>query len=236
MPANSFDLQIVHFFNQFCGRSVVFDKAMVVLVNNTLLKGGILMILLWYEWFLRTKDSFIKRRQIISMLCGCFISMFTVRLLTKILPFRARPILEPDNHLLAAIGLNTKLVDNTNSFPSDHASLFFGLVAGMFYVSKRMGLFSLVYVMLIIVLPRIYLGWHYPTDIIGGAVIGIFFVFVANMEFFRIKVSEMILKYADTHPHIFYPVFFLLTYQIATLFEGIRTVGSFVLHPYTAAV
>src|SRR3954471_23656894 len=116
MPVNNFDYQIVHFFNQFCRKSVVFDKAMVVVANNTLIKGGVLMILFWYQWFLQTKNSFITRQRIIATICGCLISMLIVRMLTWVLPFRARPILNPDNNLSAAFGLNTNLVDNTNSF------------------------------------------------------------------------------------------------------------------------
>jgi len=237
MPVNSFDYQVVHFFNQFCRRSELFDRGIVVLVNNTLLKGGVLMILIWFEWYRPSKDNFTKsqrskRQHIISTLCGCFISMFSVRALTKILPFRARPILNPENHLIPAFGLSDNFVDNTNSFPSDHASLFIGLATGMFFVSRRAGIFSLLYVVVVVLFPRIYLGWHYPTDILGGAFLGAFFVSIANMDFFTTSTSEKVLNFADTHPEIFYPVFFLLTYQIATLFEGIRTVGSFILHPY----
>ena len=241
MAVNNFDYQIVHYLNQFCRRSELFDKAMVVVVNNTLLKGGLMMLVFWYEWFLVPKDKFTKnqqtiRLQIISALSGCCVSMFTVRVLTRILPFRARPILNPDNHLLAAFGLNTNLVDNTNSFPSDHASLFFGLAMGLFFLSWRLGLLSFLYVTVVVVFPRIYLGWHYPSDIAGGAVMGIFFVSLANMAFFKRTVSERILSFADVHPQLFYPFFFLLTYQIATLFEGVRTLASFVFHPYTAVV
>jgi len=239
MPVNNFDYQVVHFFNQFCRQSELFDRGIVILVNNTLLKGGVLMMLIWFEWYRPLKNNFTKnqhtiRQHIISTLCGCFVSMFSVRVLTKILPFRARPILNVDNHLLPAFGLGSNFVDNTNSFPSDHASLFFGLVAGMFFVSRRAGFLSLIYVTLFVMFPRVYLGWHYPTDILAGAFLGAFFVCAANMDFFRTSISERILKYAEAHPHIFYPIFFLFTYQIATLFEGIRTIGEFIIHPYSS--
>ena len=196
------------------------------------------MILLWYEWFLPANKLFKSQRetrlQIISTICGCFASMFTVRILTKILPFRSRPILEAGNHLLAAYGLRVNLVDNTSSFPSDHASLFFALVTGIFLISKRLGLVSLVYVLLVIVFPRLYLGWHYPSDILGGAFIGMCFILAANMKVFKTTISEKIYNFSEAYPQIFYPIFFLLTYQIATLFEGIRTIGEFIVHPYTS--
>ena len=195
------------------------------------------MILLWYVWFLppkKTTDSLHTiKLKIISTLCGCFASMFMVRVLTKVLPFRARPILNPSNHLNAAYGLSGNFVDNTNTFPSDHASLFLGLVTGFFLISRRLGLISLAYALLVIIFPRIYLGWHYPSDILGGAFIGIFFILAANMNFFKTTVSEKIYQFSESYPQIFYPLFFLLTYQIATLFEGVRTIGEFILHPYT---
>ncbi len=237
MPANNIDLDIIHCFNQFCRRSELFDRGVVMIVNNTLLKGGVLMLLLWYLWYLPPhkviKDQHNRRLQIISTIWGCFVSMFTIRGLTKLLPFRTRPILDASNNLVAAHGLSGNFVDNTSSFPSDHASLFFGLVTGIFLISRRLGIASFLYVLLVVAFPRIYLGWHYPSDILGGAIIGMAFILIANLSFFKVAVSERLYKVSETHPQVFYPVFFLLTYQIATLFEGMRTIIEFIIHPYT---
>ena len=59
-----------------------------------------------------------------------------------------------------------------SAFPSDHAVMYSALAVGLCFVSLRLGLFATVYVVCAICFPRAYLGYHYPTDLLVGAVIG----------------------------------------------------------------
>jgi undecaprenyl-diphosphatase len=58
------------------------------------------------------------------------------------------------------------------SFPSAHAAWFFALSMTVWFVNRKWGwwFFGLSAVMGI---ARVYAGVHWPTDIIGGAVVGI---------------------------------------------------------------
>jgi len=227
MAVNSFDHSIISFINQLCGKSEVFDKTVIFLSQNDLVKGCIIT-LYWWVWFSPSNDITVRRQRIVSAIYGCFVAMFIVRIMSKLMQFRTRPILDPANHLVQAIGFNiNRIPDTHNSFPSDHATLFFALATGMFFVSRRLGLFSLIYVLLFVAFPRVYIGLHYPTDILGGAFVGVLVVLITNIEFFRIKISDKILKYSETRPGLFYAVFFLLSFQIATLFDSSRNVLHF---------
>jgi undecaprenyl-diphosphatase len=57
------------------------------------------------------------------------------------------------------------------SFPSDHATFAFAIAAGLFLVSKRIGVPALILAALI-GLARVYTGEHYLSDVVGGALIG----------------------------------------------------------------
>ncbi|WP_051412129.1 phosphatase PAP2 family protein [Halonatronum saccharophilum] len=60
----------------------------------------------------------------------------------------------------------------TASFPSNHAAGSFAVATGVYLFNKKMG--YLFYGFAVVVsLSRIYSGFHFPTDILGGALMGI---------------------------------------------------------------
>lgn len=61
----------------------------------------------------------------------------------------------------------------TSSFPSGHAAFFFALSAVVYFYNKKTGLFFFMASFLISI-ARVFSGVHWPSDIIAGALIGIF--------------------------------------------------------------
>jgi undecaprenyl-diphosphatase len=233
MGINSFDYYVSASLNHYCGKHELFDRSVVFISDNHFIKGGILAIVIWYAWFAAWENKNLRRQRIISALTGSMISIVIGRLLPHILAYRARPILDPRNNFVSALGFNKNAFDNLSSFPSDHSILFFSIATGFFFISKRLGIAAFLYVLLFIALPRLYLGLHYFTDILFGAVIGIVIVSVANLNFFRTTVSARILSYEAAYPAVFYAMFFFLTFEIAEMFISIRNILSFTLHPHT---
>ncbi len=67
------------------------------------------------------------------------------------------------------------------SFPSGHTAIAFAASVPVFIISdKRLGVIMIIFSVLM-ALSRIYVCVHYPTDVIGGAVIGILCGVVAGM-------------------------------------------------------
>lgn len=111
--------------------------------------------------------------------------------------------------------------EGPSSFPSDHAVLFFALATGIFLASRRTGWFVFAYVSIVICLPRIYLAEHYATDIFAGAAIGMFMTWLANTSRIRKPLTGWALRSIETRPGLFYSCLFIVTYQMAELFDPV---------------
>jgi len=224
---NFFDSSIVNFFQSFSRDSWVFDCTINFISDNHIIKGGILLILLWWGWFKVSDKQTYVRLHTICVFIACFIGIIIGRVMALALPFRFRPMHDEALNFVLPYTVNPRLLDGWSSFPSDHALLFFVLAAGVCYMSKRLGIVAIIYATVFIGLPRIYLGLHYPTDILGGAFVGLIIVLLCNISFMVEKVAKPILKGVDKCPEYFYPLFFLISYQIADMFDNSRSFLSY---------
>mgnify|MGYP001558745976 FL=1 len=64
------------------------------------------------------------------------------------------------------------LTESSWSFPSGHATFFFALATAVYFYNKKWGIGFFIATIFITV-SRVIAGIHYPSDIIGGAFIGI---------------------------------------------------------------
>jgi hypothetical protein len=79
--------------------------------------------------------------------------------------------------------------------------------------------------------PRMYLGLHYASDMVVGSLIGITIAWVLlRSELFQSIIARRVLATAETRPEWFYAVAFLISLEMATVFEGSRLLGRALLH------
>lgn len=219
---NFIDSSIISSLNAFARQSEFFDVLVFSVAHNPLLKGGVLAAVLWWIWSkngVRDKEA---RAKVLASVLVCFPSIAIARGLAVILPFRLRPMHETGIGFTAPYGVSKAILDGWSSFPSDHAVLFFTLSTGILLLSKKAGWFALAYSAVFICLPRVYLGLHYPTDVIAGASLGIIIGYAGNRYILNNGAFKSVLGLLDTRPSLFYPAFFLMTYQIADLFSSSR--------------
>lgn len=219
---NILDSVVISYVNQFSQHSSTFDNLLAFLADSHLLKGGVLVTVVWWLWFRKEKPALLQREHIIATFISCITGIALARLMASTLPFRLRPLHEAGLNFLLPYGTSPAVLDGWSSFPSDHAVLFFALSTGLLYVSKKAGLFALAYTTLFIAFPRIYLGLHYPTDILAGAVIGVTIALLSNIYLAKRARLDSIASWSHSEPQLFYPLFFLFTYQIADMFSSSR--------------
>lgn len=226
---NGFDAAIMAALNAFARKNWLFDQGVSFLSENSLLKGGLLAALLWWFWFKADVDDEFRKR-VVATIVASFAAILLARLLALSLPFRARPMNAAGLHFLLPFGANGRLLEKWSSFPSDHAAMFFGFSTGLFFISRRVGAAAFAYSLVVICLPRLYLGIHYPTDIVVGSLLGASVSWCVHGTRAYVAVAQPALAWLRRHPTSFYAVFFLVTYQIADMFDGVRALGHALVH------
>ncbi len=220
---NDFDLTIESHLNRYANRWPRFDATMLLLVNKNLLKGGPIVFLCWaafYEKGHNPSNRMENRAKMAGTIPLAIVGVVTARVLAKILPFRERPFRTAALHFQLPHGMSTERLYGWSSFPSDHAVLFAALAVGVFFASRRLGVLALGYVVLCIIGPRVYLGWHWPTDVLAGVLLGIAFAAGAIIPAYRDFVWRCVEKAWRSYPGISAGALFLLSYEITDLFDA----------------
>ncbi|SIT47085.1 Phosphoesterase PA-phosphatase related protein [Paraburkholderia ribeironis] len=219
---NSFDTAVQIFLTHNALHSVALNHAIRVIAGQFTFKGLVLIPVLWWMWFEPGPRGEWKREMIIATLASALLSLASGRLLAYYLPFRERPLYNPELHLsFPPVGLQDAVLRTWSSFPSDHAMLWMSIATGIFLVSRRVGVLALLYAGVFICLPRVYLGLHYPTDVLGGAVIGVAITCIATRDFVRTRLAGPILRWMNGNQGLAYMLAFLLSFELVTQFDGL---------------
>lgn len=214
-----FDASITDFVTQMVGRSDAFDMA-VVAIQATSLVLEVLVAAYWWAWFRRGDPKTVHRTRgiLIMSVIGVVGAVGLSFLLKSSFPSRGRPLHELGSFGPHRFALDPHAVGFHAAFPSHHEMVAFALVTGLLLVSWRVGVAASLWAAVVMGGPEVYLGLHYPSDLVGGAALGVAVVLIFNLPLVREVVAERIVAVSDDWPAIFYPAWFTLTVQTATLF------------------
>jgi undecaprenyl-diphosphatase len=231
-----FDVAVVHALNRLVGHSWLFDRFVIFLSGNNILKSAGIVAAMWWLWFLHPDDEGRRRdvrERILLTIVVAFAAIVLARSLSLMLPFRVRPIQTQGLGFVFPSSLEKRGFWDWSAFPSDHAVMFFSFAMSIWYISRRLGWILFGYVAVLISLPRLYLGFHYPSDIAAGAAIGIGMAWLANRRKIKEWLTRLLLRpsmgWLERSPGFFYACLFFVTYQIADMFDQVRSIGGFLL-------
>jgi membrane-associated phospholipid phosphatase len=219
----TFDLTIFGFFNSFAGRWREIDLFFAWQQDNFAITGILFMAGFYWFWCYPDAARDDRRSIIINMFPAIFVALVLNRVIALWLPFRERPMYDPSIAFVnpdvdGQIHFN---MENWSSFPSDTATYFFTMLAAIWLISRRAAIGYALYAVVFLLVTRIYLGVHYPGDILGGAVLGVVTMLALNRWLGR-RVAAPLLSFERTAPHWFYAVGFLVAYEFGVTLIDIR--------------
>lgn len=214
--------------NQFSHQFPRLDHFLYMLAENSLLKGGIVFSVFYYVWWNIHSLKLVEHRKVlITTIIAAFLAEITTIILSVYLPYRARPFTGKDISFSMPFKVDVWWSKTISSFPSDHATLFTVLGLGIFLCNKKLGWLVNAYILVFIFMPRLYLGFHYLSDVVSGVLIGSSFFFFALKSAKINKLSAVILSFSEKKPFLFYPLLFLISYQLVDLFIETREIVKF---------
>jgi len=150
------DLRLFQLINQLSGRITIIDKLMI-LISNRIRYVYILILVIFL-----IKNRF-NKRLVVETGGSLLITLFT-HMVIKLFFYKDRPFKKRRVGILIPSKMDS-------TFPSKHTLLAFAASTTIFMYYRTLGIF-MIGMSAITGFSRVWVGHHYPSDIIGSAILG----------------------------------------------------------------
>jgi membrane-associated phospholipid phosphatase len=215
------EFPLVRSLNRFAHHSMLLDRTMHALTTRDLLQGVPFIGLIWFLWF--TSEATAPRARLLVGTIAAAGAGVLSRIIQLELPTHLRPLHQAQLGFVLPFGVEPDTLNHFNSFPSDHGAVFFTLCAVIWRERPQLGIAAFVWA-IIIDFARVYEGYHFPSDVIGSIALGLL-VLYSSQALHSARPVSRVLALAQHRAAWFYLTAFMMTYQIATLFDDVREIG-----------
>lgn len=153
------DIYLFNLINQFALKWFWLDVLVIFLAEYL---GYVLLFSLLLFLAIRFRKYF---KMVVEIVVSAILARFVIVELIRWIWQRPRPFVYNNVNLL--------LTHDAPAFPSGHAAFFFAFSTIVYFYNKKIGIFFFLSSILIVI-SRVFAGIHWPTDILAGAVVGVF--------------------------------------------------------------
>ncbi len=180
MPLTStkFNMWFIRQLARFLGRYPLFDLGVESAIRHHVLGGFWFAACVFVFWMKGARPGQQKVRQrVLTILFGSSLAIVLTLPAAEVVSW-----LPPSRYPRVAHFYPYYLLPNIkdNSFPSQSTALYAAVAAGIFSLHKVVSSALWVGVGLIVGLPRLYVGGHYPSDVFVGSILGVLGYFCAR--------------------------------------------------------
>ncbi len=161
------DYYLFQQINQFAGRWTCLDNLSIFFAEYS---GYFLILLLFIFLLLKSKKKYSV--MILETILAGILSRIVISNIIRAIYYRPRPFIAHQVNLLLEHGAE-------GSFPSGHAAFFFAISTIVYFFNKKAGIFFLV-ISFLMGIARVFVGIHYPRDILAGIFIGVISAWLIN--------------------------------------------------------
>lgn len=243
--------------NSLADRSWALDTLFAQLEANPLVKGAVVGACFFAAWFggKNKRDIIQTRKLLLAGLVSTVIALAMSKSLSysfffprpyvlsrqvyhleehRLVPYPRIPLRVPrdadsqalwDNYLDGNISVNP-----LGAVPSDHASFFLAVSLGILIANRRMGLIALLWTILAILPAKIVMGRHHPIDMVGGALVALFALFLVFYLGLRVKgrIFESTADWTIRHPMLSSALVFVVVFEIGSTLRHVYPLIDFV--------
>lgn len=164
------DLYLFNFVNQFAGKWAWLDYFGIFCAEYL---GYVLLLALAVFLLVNYKKYW---KMVFEALVAAVFTRFVLAEIVRMIWFRARPFVM--QNFIPLINQSPKEA----SFPSGHASFYFALSTIVYFYNKKAGILFFI-AGFFIAIARVFVGVHWPSDILAGAILGISMGYILNKLF-----------------------------------------------------
>jgi undecaprenyl-diphosphatase len=198
------------------------DQVLAAIDGSTLLAGGLYVAVLCWLWAEALQRGPESQRRVVRMVIALVAALAIGRAAQLLVPYRPRPLADPRLAIAWPPNPDADQLSNWSSMPSDHALYFMALATAFWFRARWLGLAIGAWSLLTGLLPRIYFGQHYPSDVVVGSAIGIAVAIAAMTMPLPARLLDAPAALARRFPAPFYALAMLVALETATMFFETR--------------